>query len=394
METDTPPAPSPFLEMGLKQEIVAALEKNGYKAPTEIQAQAIPEVLNGRDVIALAKTGSGKTAACAIPLCDQADIAIPHVQGLVIVPTRELALQYAVEAQKIGGLRGVKTFAMYGGEDASIQRAKLQAGVHLLVSTPGRLIDFIYSRSIDLTHVKTLVLDEADEMLSMGFIDDLDFIMGCLVQKHQTCLFSATMPAPIQKIAKQFMHDPVTIKPADAPPPKIDRKFVFLEHGDRDHELIHLLEEMNPKQAMIFCHSRIQVEKVCHALKKRFHQVDYLHAGLTQDIRSIITNKFRSGKVRFLVATDVAARGLDFSNVTHVFIYELSDDPDVFVHRSGRTGRIGREGTVVTLVTKRELWILKKIMHQLQEEPEWIGEPPPLHPHVPKHPRRPLKRRR
>ncbi|MFN4174969.1 MAG: helicase-related protein, partial [Parachlamydiaceae bacterium] len=146
--------------------------------------------------------------------------------------------------------------------------------------------------------------------------------------------------------------------------------------------------------AMIFCHSRIQVEKVCHALKKRLPQVDYLHAGLTQDIRSIITNKFRSGKVKFLVATDVAARGLDFSNVTHVFIYELSDDPDVFVHRSGRTGRIGREGTVVSLVTKRELWILKKIMHQLQEEPEWLGSPPPLHHHAEKHPRRPMRRKR
>lgn len=383
-----------FATLGLKPEIATALERNGYKAPTEIQAQAIPEVLKGRDVIALAKTGSGKTAACAIPLCDQVDLGNPNVQGLVIVPTRELALQYAVEAQKIGGLRGVKSFAMYGGEDASIQRAKLQAGVHILVSTPGRLIDFIYQRAIDLSHVTCLVLDEADEMLSMGFIDDLNFIMDCLMQKHQTCLFSATMPDPIQKIAKQFMRDPVTIKPAEAPPPNIDRRFVYLEHSERDRKLVDLVKEMNPRQAMIFCHSRIQVEKVCHALKKELNNVDYLHAGLSQDVRTIITNKFRSGKVRYLVATDVAARGLDFSNVTHVFIYELSDDPDVYIHRSGRTGRIGREGTAVTLVTKRELWILKKIMHQLNEEANWIGEPPPAGHHEPKHPRRPFRRRK
>lgn len=396
METGTQP-PSEFATLGLKPEILASLEKNGYKAPTEIQRKAIPEILGGKDVIALAKTGSGKTAACAIPTCNNVDLDLAQVQALVIVPTRELALQYAVEAQKIGAARRVKTFAMYGGEDASIQRAKLSAGVHVLVSTPGRLIDFIYSRSIDLSHVKMLILDEADEMLSMGFIEDLEFIMGCLITKHQTCLFSATMPAPIQKIAKLFMTDPVTITPSaeEMKPAQIDKKFVYLEAHDRDNKLIELLSTLNSKQAMIFCHSRIQVEKVCHALKKKLDQVDYLHAGLTQDIRSIITNKFRNGKIRFLVATDVAARGLDFSNVTHVFIYELSDDPDVFVHRSGRTGRIGREGNVITFVTRRELYIVKKIMHQLNETPEWIGNPPPDHPvHAQKHPRRHSVRKR
>lgn len=395
METGTEPE-SDFVSLGLKPEILASLNKNGYKSPTEIQRKAIPEILQGKDVIALAKTGSGKTAACAIPTCNNVDVNLPQVQALVVVPTRELALQYAVEAQKIGSAIGVKTFAMYGGEDAGIQRAKLTAGVQMLVSTPGRLIDFIYSRSIDLSHVKMLILDEADEMLSMGFIDDLEFIMGCLVQEHQVCLFSATMPAPIQKIAKLFMRDPVTITPSEEEmkPAKLDKKFVFLDVRDRDSKLIELLSTLNPKQAMIFCHSRIQVEKVCQALKKKLDQVDFLHAGLTQDIRSIITNKFRNGKVKYLVATDVAARGLDFSNVTHVFIYELSDDPDVFVHRSGRTGRIGREGNVITFVTKRELFIVKKIMHQLNETAEWIGEPPPEHFHQPKHPRRHFHKKR
>jgi ATP-dependent RNA helicase DeaD len=396
MEEPTDPKPT-FNELNLKPEVLAALEKNGYKHPTEVQKEAIPPILQGHDVIALAKTGSGKTAACAIPVSNEVNIELAHVQALVIVPTRELALQYAVEAQKIGSVRGVKTFAMYGGEDASIQRAKLVNGVHVLVSTPGRLIDFIYSRDVDLSHVKILILDEADEMLSMGFIDDLDFIMGCLVNKHQTCLFSATMPAPIKKIAERFMVSPVTIKPSadNETPSKIDKHFVYLEHGDRDDKMVELLKSMNPKQAMIFCHSRIQVEKVCQALKRKLDQVDYLHAGLTQDVRTIITNKFRSGKVKYLVATDVAARGLDFSNVTHVFIYELSDDPDVFIHRSGRTGRIGREGTVVTFVTKRELWILRKILAQLNEEPQWIGEPPPAGHHGTghKHPRKHFRKR-
>lgn len=384
-----------FSEMPLHADIISALEKNGYKNPTAIQSTAIPIILEGSDVIALAKTGSGKTATCAIPVCNMLDLGSSKIQALVIVPTRELAYQYATETQKIGGRLGVKTFALCGGEDAGLQKSKLASGVHVLVATPGRLIDFIYSHSVDLNSVKTLILDEADEMLNMGFHDDLEFIMQCLVHDHQTCLFSATMPKEIKHIARSHMKNPkeILLSVEDATPAKIDHKFMYLRQEEREERLAELLHELNPTQAMIFCQSRIQVEKVCHYLKRKFDGVDYLHAGLQQDVRTIITNKFRSGRVRFLVATDVAARGLDFSNVTHVFIYELSEDPDTYTHRSGRTGRQEREGQVISFVTRREVWVMKKLEQQLKVEQQWIGPPPPTEPeHHPRHPRRPFRR--
>lgn len=384
-----------FQEMLLHPEILSALEKNGYKSPTPVQAATIPLILEGHDVIALAKTGSGKTAACAIPVCNKVDVHSNCVQALVIVPTRELAYQYATETQKIGGRSGVKTFALCGGEDASLQKSKLAHGVQVLVATPGRLIDFIYSHDVDLNHVKTLILDEADEMLNMGFYEDLEFIIQCLIQEHQTCLFSATMPKEIKHIALSHMRSPkeILLSVEDSRPVKIDHKFVYVHHEDRDLKLAEIICEVNPHQGMIFCHSRVQVEKVCHYLKRKFEGVDFLHAGLQQDVRSIITQKFRTGRIRFLVATDVAARGLDFSNVTHVFIYELSEDPDTYVHRSGRTGRQEREGQVITLVTHRELWILKKISLKLNQEPQWIGPPPSNEPSTHRrHPRRSHRR--
>jgi ATP-dependent RNA helicase DeaD len=368
-----------FADMGLDAAILKALEKMQYKEPSPIQAAAIPLILQGKDLIALAQTGSGKTAACAIPICHQIKTELPHIQALIIVPTRELALQYATETQKIAHDKKVKAFAIFGGEDAAMQQSKIKHGVHVLVATPGRLIDFIYSRQIDLSHVETLILDEADEMLSMGFYDDLEFIIQCLVHKHQTLLFSATMPKEIRRLAKHHMRDPVEISLTvdQASPLSIEHKFLFCRYHHKEQSLIQLIEQLKPKQSIIFCHARYEVERVCRALQQHFDGVDFLHAGLSQDIRTIITGKFRSGRVRFLVATDVASRGLDFSDVTHVFIFHLSDDPDLYVHRSGRTGRRDRQGVVITLVTDRELSSLKKVLHHIKRELIWIGEPPP-----------------
>ena len=368
-----------FHDLGLDPLIVSALDKMQYKEPSPVQREAIPLILKNHDLIALAQTGSGKTAACAIPICHKVNPAVKHVQALIVVPTRELALQYAMEAQKIGKEKGVKAFGIYGGEDASLQQSKLKHGVQILVATPGRLIDFIYSRSIDLTHVETLILDEADEMLSMGFYDDLEFIIQCLVHKHQTLLFSATMPQEIRKIAKFHMHEPIelSLQKTQAAPSAIDHYFLYCRHDHRENILSHQMAELKPKQSIVFCRSRQEVEKVCRALKKDFDGVDYLHAGLSQDLRSTITNKFRTGKVRVLVATDVVSRGLDFSNVSHVFIYHLGSDPDVYVHRSGRTGRFDKAGVVVTLVTDKELSTLNKVLQLIKREPLWIGDPPP-----------------
>jgi len=368
-----------FEEMGLDSQILKSLERMQFKQPSSIQIHAIPLILEGEDLIALAKTGSGKTAACAIPICHKVNSESLYIQALIIVPTRELAMQYATETQKIGYDKKVKAFAIFGGEDASLQKSKLKSGVQVLVATPGRLIDFIYSRQIDLTHVETLILDEADEMLGMGFYDDLEFIINCLVHSHQTLLFSATMQDDIRAMAKKHMKEPkeISMLTSEISPESIEHRFLYCRYDQRDQTLIHLLEDLKPTQTIIFCHSRIQCEKVCRALQRKIQDVDLLHAGLNQDLRSIITNKFRNGKIRYLVATDIAARGLDFSNVTHVFIYQLSDSPDVYVHRSGRTGRQERAGVVVTLVTNRELNMLRRVLHHIRRKPIWIGEPPP-----------------
>lgn len=384
-----------FADFGLDPAILKALERMEYKEPSSVQAATIPIIQQKRDLIALARTGSGKTAACAIPVCNRVNVTLPHVQALIVVPTRELASQYATEAQKIGRDRNVSVFSILGGEDASMQQAKLRHGVQVLIATPGRLIDFIHSRQIDLSHVETLILDEADEMLSMGFCEDLEFIMQCLVQEHQTLLFSATMPTAIRKIAKNYMKDPMEISllSEQTAPSITEHKFLYCRHDQRDNALKELILELKPKQGIIFCQSRHQCEAVSRALHKDVQAVEYLHAGLNQDLRSIITGKFRSGKIRFLVATDVAARGLDFSGVTHVFIYHLSDDPDIYVHRSGRTGRYNREGMVVTLVTDREMHVISRVAKQIQREPIWIGNPPPpARPHDRAHHVRPAGR--
>lgn len=368
-----------FTDFNLDPLILKSLEKMEYKEPSLIQSAAIPLIQKKKDVIILAQTGSGKTAACAIPICNQIDSDSMHIQALILVPTRELALQYATETQKIGHEKKVKTFALFGGSSSELQLSKLRHGVQVLVATPGRLIDFIYQRIIDLTHVNTLILDEADEMLSMGFYDDLEFIMNCLVHPHQTLLFSATMPKEIRLIAQRHLKDPeeISIVSDHVSPESIEHKFVYCSHHSRDAALIDSIGQIRPHQAIVFCHTRFQCEKVCRSLQKIYDGVDFLHAGLTQDIRSIITNKFRSGKIRFLVATDVAARGLDFSGVSHVFIYQLSDDPDIYVHRSGRTGRQKREGMVITLVVDREIPILNAILKKIDKEVQWVGDPPP-----------------
>lgn len=371
-----------FSDFGLDESILTALNQLNYLEPSPIQQATIPLILANRDLIALAKTGSGKTAACAIPMCHSVDVSTPHVQALIIVPTRELALQYATETQKIGLGRGVKTFALFGGESSELQLSKIKHGVHVLVTTPGRLIDFIYARDIDLTHVRTLILDEADEMLSMGFYDDLKFIMECLVHKHQTLLFSATMPKQIMHIAKNHMHEPqeILMPGEDKLPAQVDHHFLYCHHHERAEALLYLMDKFQPKQSIIFCHSRHEVEKVCQLLQqKQIEAVDFLHAGLEQKVRSIVTNKFRTHKIKHLVATDVASRGLDFSGVTHVFIYHLGDDPNVYVHRSGRTGRYDKAGVVVTLVTDRELGVLQALMKHTAIAPLWIGEAPPKH---------------
>lgn len=368
-----------FQTFDLDPLILDAIRELGYENATPIQEEAIPIILERKDLIALAETGSGKTAACAIPVCNKVDQNQKHIQALIVVPTRELALQYATEAQKIGRFKQVKAFALFGGEDMDLQRAKLKGGVQVLIATPGRLIDFIFSKAIDLSKVETLVLDEADQMLGMGFYEDLEFIINCLIHEHQTLLFSATMPKQIKEIAKNHMVDPVEITlTSNLPTPeKLKHQLTFCPHpGKKREELVELLNELNPTQCLIFANSRREVEALYRELKSKLSSVDFLHGGLEQNIRSIITGKFHKGKIRFLIATDIAARGLDFSNVTHVVNFHFPFDRETYTHRSGRTGRSGREGVCVTLVTRREMGKVDKLFKMLKREPEWLKGPP------------------
>lgn len=375
-----------FEELGLDPLILDALRALEYKEATPIQEQVIPLILEGKDILGLAQTGSGKTAACAIPICHLVDQNQTHVQGLVIVPTRELALQYAGEAQKIGKFKGVKVFALYGGEDMELQRAKLKHGVQVLVATPGRLIDFIYQRAIDLSHVKAVTLDEADEMLGLGFLEDLEFILGCLVQKHQTLLFSATMPEAIAAIAKKQMNQPHQINlisDVKVPEKLLHQFFYSHSHTRKNDDLIEVLKMISFNQAIIFVNSRIEAERIYRQIKSSFSSVDFLHGGLSQDIRQIVTNKFTKGKISVLVATDVASRGLDFSGVTHVINLHLPEDKEIYFHRAGRTARRGREGACITFVTGRDLAKVKRLLAAMDKEPIWLKEPPKQRPRGP-----------
>jgi ATP-dependent RNA helicase DeaD len=368
-----------FESFNLDPLVLDALRELGYTTPTPVQERSIPLILKEVDLIALAETGSGKTAACGIPLCHKVDPQNMHIQALIVVPTRELALQYATETQKIGRFKKVRAFALFGGEDMTLQRVKLKDGVQILIATPGRLIDFIYARAINLTQVQTIVLDEADQMLGMGFYEDLEFIIQCLNHAHQTLLFSATMPKQIRSIAQNHMKHPTELSLISeaSTPENLTHQFLYCPHPkERPIELLHLLQTMEPKQCIIFVNSRREVEELSRILKSRLTSVDFLHGGLEQSIRTIITGKFMKGKIRYLVATDIAARGLDFSNVTHVFNYQFPFEQETYLHRAGRTGRSGRYGICVTLVTNRDLGSIRQLFTVLHKEPEWLREPP------------------
>ncbi|MEZ5314994.1 MAG: DEAD/DEAH box helicase [Chlamydiales bacterium] len=370
-----------FGQFDLDPLILKAIEKLTYQNTTPIQELAIPLILKGKDLIALAETGSGKTAACAIPICHKVNPDQPDIQALIIVPTREIALQYATATQKIGAFKKVKVFALFGGEDIALQHAKLKGGCQVLIATPGRLIDLIFSRLIDLSKVTIFVLDEADQMLGMGFYEDLEFIINCLIHQHQTLLFSATMPKQIEMIAKNHMIHPEEIilihnKPT---PAKLRHQLTFCsDPRKKQEELVFLLKKFNPTQCLIFANSRREVEALYHYLKSKIPGVDFLHGGLEQKLRCMLVNKFQKGKIRFLIATDIAARGLDFSEVTHVFNLHFPLDKETYTHRAGRTGRSGRTGVCVTLVTKREMPKVKKIFKMLKRDPKWLNPPPVL----------------
>ena len=367
-----------FTELNLPENILRALEKIGFAELTPIQEATYPIIASGKDLCALAETGSGKTAACAIPLIQQIDIKLRAIQGLVIVPTRELCLQYVEEIQKIADKTKVKPFAVYGGFSKEVQVAKLRDEVHILVATPGRLIDLIYDGAVDVAHVKCAILDEADELLKVGFLEDIEFILSCITQEHQTLLFSATMADDIKKLANDCLKDPthVSLIKTQAMPKSIEHCFLYAHPKDKQKFLLEYLEKEETGQIIIFCNARHVVDKLFRALREKFKDVEYIHAGLTQDKRSSLFRQFRGQKIKCLIATDVAGRGLDFSHVSHVINWSLPAGVESYTHRTGRTGRMGRKGKAFTFISKHDLSGLKELLRKKNINPVWQGKDP------------------
>jgi len=369
-----------FTDLDLKPKILTALRDMQYVELTPVQEKTFPHILAGRDIIAKAETGSGKTAACAVPIVQMVDTSLKAVQALVLVPTRELALQYVGEISDIARRTNIAPSAVYGGFPIQIQTAKLNHGVEILVATPGRLIDLLRNTKLSLSNVRTFVLDEADEMLNMGFISDVEFIINCLIHEHQTLLFSATMPKEVSKLAQKYLKDPLTINLSrdQTAPQNLQHHFMQINNKNRLESLLKYMNNARPKQAIIFCNSRIGAEKLHNHLKKKLSSTEIIHGGLDQSRRTSLFNRFRKLEIKIMVATALASRGLDFTHATHVINYDFPADTDAYTHRTGRTARMGRKGIALTLFTKRDLRNLKTIINTNRIKPIWQGNEPDL----------------
>jgi ATP-dependent RNA helicase DeaD len=342
-----------FRELGLSPQIQQALDELGYEDPTPIQEQAIPEMLAGHDVIGQAQTGTGKTAAFGLPLLQYLDPESDEVQAVVLTPTRELCIQVTQALRAYAEHLDVEIVAVFGGAPIKSQQAQLRAGAHVVVATVGRMMDLMSRRSLVLTAARFVVLDEADEMLDLGFIEDVEKILRMCPSGRQTALFSATMPPPIKRLAEGQMYDPTTIKitPKTLTVDAIAQAFVEVPAKEKAGRLVELLRAEEPEQAIIFCRTKIGASRLEKSLKEKGLDVKALHGDMSQGSRDGVMIAFKDHRVRLLVATDIAARGLDIDHVTHVINYDVPASSEVYVHRIGRTGRVGRTGRAITLVT-------------------------------------------
>lgn len=346
--------PTDFFALGVRREISDALKESGLKVPTPVQEQAIPVLLAGKDVIAQAQTGTGKTLAFVLPILEKIDTTKPYVQALIVTPTRELALQITQEVKKLASLVNANVLAAYGGQDVDQQIKKLKGSTHIVVATPGRLLDHLRRETVQLSGVNMLVLDEADQMLHMGFLPDVEEIIMQTSQKRQTMLFSATMPGPIRTLAERYMMKPEDIRVAQSKRITLDEiKQVVFETTDRDKQdtLFRMINEYQPYLAIVFCRTKRRASALNSALKEKGYDSDELHGDLSQAKREQVMKRFKNAKLQILVATDVAARGLDVEGVTHVFNYDIPQDVESYIHRIGRTGRAGQTGMAITFAT-------------------------------------------
>src|SRR5699024_2141082 len=340
-----------------------ALEAIGFEEATPIQAETIPHANEGKDVIGQAQTGTGKTAAFGIPMIEQFDTQVKAVQGLVVAPTRELAIQVANEINRHGKYKGVRALAVYGGQHMDRQIRALKDRPQIVVATPGRLLDHLRRRTIRMNDIKVAVLDEADEMLNMGFIDDIKEILKAIPEERQTLLFSATMPREIREIATTLMKNPkeIKVKAKEMTVENIDQYFMEVPERFKFDTLTNHFDIHSPTLAIVFTRTKRRVDEITDGLQVRGFRAEGIHGDLTQGKRMSVLNQFKHGRIEVLVATDVAARGLDISGVTHVYNFDIPQDPESYVHRIGRTGRAGRTGEAISFVTPREMPHLRLI---------------------------------
>ena len=353
-----------FEEMELNNKILRAVRDMGFEEPSPIQARAIPLEREGKDIIGQAQTGTGKTAAFGIPLLEKVDPKSRKLQAIVLCPTRELAIQVAEEIRRLAKyMHGVKVLPVYGGQEIVKQIRSLKDGVQIVIGTPGRVMDHMRRKTIKTAAIHTVVLDEADEMLNMGFLEDMETILSQLPQERQTLMFSATMPQEIMDIARRFQKDPEVVKVVkkELTVPKVTQYYYDVKPKNKVEVLCRLLDMYSPKLSIVFCNTKKQVDELVEDLQGRGYFAEGLHGDLKQSQRDKVMNGFRTGRTEILVATDVAARGIDVGNVEAVFNYDIPQDDEYYVHRIGRTGRAGKEGRAFSLVVGREVYKLREI---------------------------------
>ena len=360
-----------FAALGLGDSMLAALRDVGYETPSAIQAATIPTLLAGRDVVGLAQTGTGKTAAFALPILDRLDLSQKTPQALVLAPTRELALQVCEAFEKYAShLRGVHVLPVYGGQGYGVQLSALRRGVHIIVGTPGRIMDHLDKGTLDLTELKYLVLDEADEMLKMGFAEDVETILADTPDTKQVALFSATMPAAIRRISQQYLNNPeeITVKTKTTTSSTITQRYLIVSFQQKMDALTRILETENFDGMIVFGRTKSVTEEIAEKLRARGYSAAAINGDVAQPVRERTINQLKSGKLDILVATDVAARGLDVERISHVVNFDIPTDTESYVHRIGRTGRAGRSGDAISFVTPRERGLVRAIERATRQE--------------------------
>lgn len=360
-----------FTELELKDTVLKAISDMGFENPSEIQSASIPVIMEGFDIIGQAQTGTGKTCAFSAPIISKIDASKKFVQALILTPTRELAIQIYEELRRLSKYDKVRSLPIYGGQSMDRQISNIRKDISIIVGTPGRVLDHIRRKTLKLNNLKYLVLDEADEMLNMGFIDDIEEIINNTNAERQTLLFSATMPKPIKKLSEKYLKEDVKhiqILKKSLTVSKIDQIYYEVNNNTRLESLCRILDICEPESAIIFCKTKKNVDELVSSMSSRGYNIEGMHGDMKQKNRLYTLNKFKNGELTFLAATDVAARGIDVENVTHVINYELPQDTESYVHRIGRTGRANKSGTAISLVTRKDFIKLKQIEKDIKSK--------------------------